>query len=152
MAWFEKNINELQEVKTQVVEDLAVKREEGRLEGDGTGYERGFKEGEVVGYNKGLAENENVSDGVFTEQEVENARQAGDQAARAELQPQIDELNSKLSAMQIELDGLKAQSDAKELEHKEAIKALKLGYAAKIRDTQVDDMALASEMEAEANS
>jgi flagellar biosynthesis/type III secretory pathway protein FliH len=152
MAWFDKNITELQEVKTQVVEDLAVKREEGRLEGDGTGYERGFKEGKVVGYNEGLAENENIPDGVFTEQELQNAKAEGEAAGRAAMQPQIDELSQKLSALQVEFDGLKAASDAKDGEHKEAIKALKIGYAAKIRDTQVDDLALASEMEAEANS
>jgi flagellar biosynthesis/type III secretory pathway protein FliH len=145
LEFFDKQIGELQAAKETYLQEIAVAKEEGKLEGDGAGYERGYKQGEIDGYNKGLAENENVPDGVFTEQEVANAKEEGKAEVRAELQPQIDSLGSQIAAMQVELDGLKAQGEADKVAMAEVVAkkdSLMAAIQVEIEDKKTDSSRL----------
>lgn len=106
-VWFDGQIGELQEAKAQYVGDLAAK--------------------DIEGYNRGLAENVNVPDGVYTEEELANAKAEVDAKVRAEMQALVD-----------------AEKAAGEV----ALGELKKAVAAKIRDASVDDLAIAAELEA----
>jgi flagellar biosynthesis/type III secretory pathway protein FliH len=137
--WFDQKAAEYQEAKAAHIEGMSVKFEEGKLEGDTTGFERGYKEGEVVGYNKGLAENANVPDGVFTEQELLNAKAEGDAAARAELQPHIEALGGQVTALQAEVADLKA---AFEVDKAAAVSAKQAEMLADFESAEIDNAAV----------
>lgn len=133
IAYFDGQISVLQEAKGQYTADLQAKLDEG--------FSSGKAVGDAEGYARGLAENANVPDGVFTQEELDRAKAEADAAARAELQPQLAALNEKIAALELQVQ---VDRDAAVV----AMSDLKKSIAQKIRDTQIDDLAVAAELEA----
>lgn len=129
IAYFDGQISVLQEAKGQYTADLQAKLDEG--------FSSGKAVGDAEGYARGLAENVNVPDGVFTQEEMDKARAEKD----AEYQPQLAALNEKVAALELQAQ---ADRDAAVV----AMSDLKKSIAQKIRDTQIDDLAVAAELEA----
>jgi hypothetical protein len=133
IAYFDGQIAVLQEAKGQYTADLQAKYDEGHAVGQAAG--------DAAGYARGLAENVNVPDGVFTQEEMDNAKAEADAAVRAELQPQLAALAEKVAALETQ-----AQVDRDAAVT--AMSDLKKSVAQKIRDSSVDDLAIAAELEA----
>lgn len=150
IAYFDSQIASLQEAKQAHLDAVALAKEEGKLEGDADGYKRGYEDGKAsIELPAPVLEDGSVNpDLIYTQQQMNDAVNTGKEEVRQELQPQIDVLSADLGAVKAELEALKAVPVIDvEAEKAAAVAALKKDVAAKIRNSQIDDLALAQDLD-----
>ena len=144
IAWFDGQIASLQEAKQAHLDAVAVAREEGKLEGDQSGYARGYEEGKAaIELPAPVLEDGSVNpEAQYTQQQMNDAVNTGKEEVRMEMQPQIDQLVGQVSALSAELEALKAIPAVDvEAAKIEAIGAFKAELKAKYAEKQVVETA-----------
>jgi flagellar biosynthesis/type III secretory pathway protein FliH len=150
IAYFDSQIASIQEAKQAHLDAVALAKEEGKLEGDVDGYKRGYEEGKAaIELPAPVLEDGSVNpEAIYTQAQMNDAVNTGKEEVRFELQPQIDAMSAQLAEVKAELEALKAVPAVDvEAEKAAAVAALKKEIAGKIRNSQIDDLALAQDLD-----